>query len=52
MTSYWQPTATGYFGRVSKERIVEAVREGVSGQAADNIAHEETVHGRSGGSRA
>jgi ParB family chromosome partitioning protein len=38
MTAYWQPTATGYFGRVSKERIVQAVREGVSPQAADNIA--------------
>jgi ParB family chromosome partitioning protein len=38
MTSYWQPTATGYFGRVSKERIVQAVREGASNQAAENIA--------------
>jgi ParB family transcriptional regulator, chromosome partitioning protein len=38
MTAYWQPTAASYFGRVSKERIVEAVREGVSAQAADNIA--------------
>jgi hypothetical protein len=37
MTAYWQPTATGYFGRVSKERIVEAVRDGVSEQAAQNI---------------
>lgn len=35
---YWQPTAASYFGRVSKERIVQAVREGVSPQAADNIA--------------
>jgi ParB family chromosome partitioning protein len=38
MTVYWQPTAASYFNRVSKERIVEAVREGVSAQAADNIA--------------
>jgi ParB family chromosome partitioning protein len=38
MTAYWQPTAASYFGRVSKERIVQAVREGVSAQAADNIA--------------
>jgi ParB family transcriptional regulator, chromosome partitioning protein len=38
MTSYWQPTAAGYFGRVSKERIVQAVREGVSDQAAQKIA--------------
>jgi ParB family chromosome partitioning protein len=37
MAAYWQPTATSYFGRVSKERIVEAVRDGVSKQAADNI---------------
>jgi ParB family chromosome partitioning protein len=36
--AYWQPTAASYFGRVSKERILEAVREGVSPQAADNIA--------------
>ena len=38
MTGYWQPTAASYFGRVSKERIVQAVREGASAQAADNIA--------------
>jgi ParB family transcriptional regulator, chromosome partitioning protein len=37
MTAYWQPTASSYFGRVSKERIVEAVRDGASVQAADNI---------------
>jgi ParB family chromosome partitioning protein len=37
MKAYWQPTATSYFGRVSKERIVEAVRDGVSEQAAQNI---------------
>lgn len=38
MTAYWQPTAASYFGRVSKERIVQAVREGMSAQAAENIA--------------
>jgi ParB family chromosome partitioning protein len=38
MTAYWQPTAASYFGRVSNERIVQAVREGVSDQAAENIA--------------
>jgi ParB family chromosome partitioning protein len=38
MTGYWQPTATSYFGRVSKERIVQAVREVASEQAAQNIA--------------
>jgi ParB family chromosome partitioning protein len=37
MKSYWQPTVTGYFGRVSKERILEAVRDGASEQAAQNI---------------
>jgi ParB family chromosome partitioning protein len=37
MTTYWQPTAASYFGRVSKERIVQAMREAVSAQAADNI---------------
>jgi ParB family transcriptional regulator, chromosome partitioning protein len=38
MVAYWQPTAASYFGRVSKERIVEAVREGASDRAAENIA--------------
>lgn len=38
MTAYWQPTAVSYFSRVSKERIVQAVREGLSEQAANNIA--------------
>ena len=38
MTAYWQPTAGSYFGKVSKERIVQAVREAVSDQSAQNIA--------------
>jgi ParB family transcriptional regulator, chromosome partitioning protein len=38
MEAYWQPIAASYFGRVSKERIVQAVREGASEQAAQNIA--------------
>jgi len=38
MTGYWQPTAASYFGRVSKERIAQAVREGASDQTAQNIA--------------
>jgi ParB family transcriptional regulator, chromosome partitioning protein len=38
MTATWSPTVASYFGRVSKERIVEAVREGVSVEAARNIA--------------
>jgi ParB family chromosome partitioning protein len=35
--SYYEISGTSYFGRVSKERIVEAVRDGVSEQAAENI---------------
>jgi ParB family chromosome partitioning protein len=38
MTAYWQPTAASYFARISKERIAQAVREGVSDQAAQKIA--------------
>lgn len=38
MTAYWQPTAGSYFGRVAKERILEAVHEGVTEAAATNIA--------------
>jgi ParB family chromosome partitioning protein len=38
MAAYWQPTAASYFGKVSKERIVQAVREGVSEDAAKRIA--------------
>jgi ParB family chromosome partitioning protein len=34
----WKPTVQIYFGRVSKERILEAVRGGGSAQAAENIA--------------
>jgi ParB family chromosome partitioning protein len=37
MTAYWQPTAASYFGKVSKERIVQAVRDGASEKAAENI---------------
>jgi ParB family transcriptional regulator, chromosome partitioning protein len=28
MAAYWQPTTSNYLARVSKERIVEALREG------------------------
>jgi len=38
MAVYWQPTAAGYFGRIAKQHILQAVREGVSPQAAENIA--------------
>lgn len=39
MAACWQPTAAGYFSRITKEQIVEAVREGVSEQAAQGIDH-------------
>ncbi len=57
MTATWKPTAASYLGRVSKERILEAVREGVSSEAADNIAGmkkqamAETAERRLAGSR-
>jgi ParB family transcriptional regulator, chromosome partitioning protein len=38
MTRYWQPTVASYLGRVSKEHIVETVREGVGDDAARKIA--------------
>jgi ParB family chromosome partitioning protein len=38
MTRYWQPTVATYFGRVSKDRILEALREGESAEAAQVIA--------------
>ena len=38
MVAYWQPTAASYFDRISKERVVQAVRDGASEQAAQNIA--------------
>jgi ParB family chromosome partitioning protein len=38
MRTHWKPTAKGYFARVSKDRILEAVREGVSPEAAANLA--------------
>lgn len=38
MTRHWTATTASYLGRVSKNLIVEAVREGVTAQAADNIA--------------
>jgi ParB family chromosome partitioning protein len=37
MAAWWQPTA-GYFGRMPKGLILEAVAEGTSPQAAENIA--------------
>lgn len=37
MATYWKPTAEGYLGRVTKPLILEAVREGVSDEAAHRI---------------
>jgi ParB family transcriptional regulator, chromosome partitioning protein len=38
MAVYWQPTAEGYFSRITKEQIVEAVRDGAGEDAAQRIA--------------
>ncbi|WP_315762433.1 ParB/RepB/Spo0J family partition protein [Bradyrhizobium sp. SZCCHNS2005] len=38
MNGYWRPTVRTYFGRITKARILEAVREGVSHEAADRMA--------------
>lgn len=38
MAGHWQPTAANYLGQVTKAVIVEAVREGVSEQAASQLA--------------
>ena len=38
MTRYWRPTVRTYLGRVTKARIIEAVREAVSAEAADRMA--------------
>jgi ParB family transcriptional regulator, chromosome partitioning protein len=39
MTGYWRPTVRTYLGRITKARILEAVREGVSIDAADQMAN-------------
>lgn len=38
MTSTWAPTAASYLGRVTKARILEAVTEGVSSEAAERLS--------------
>ncbi|MCP1744033.1 hypothetical protein ABIF65_005700 [Bradyrhizobium japonicum] len=38
MTGYWRPTVQSYLGRVTKARILEAVREGVSEEAAERLS--------------
>lgn len=38
VASGWQPTVSNYLGRVTKARILQAVREGAGDQAAQRIA--------------
>jgi ParB family chromosome partitioning protein len=38
MTGYWRPTVRSYLGRITKARILEAVQEAVSDEAADRMA--------------
>ena len=38
MGKWWTPNAGNYFARVPKDKILEAVCEGVSPQAADNLS--------------
>lgn len=37
MTGYWRPTVRSYLGRVTKARVLEAVREAVSCEAAERM---------------
>lgn len=38
MSGYWRPTVRSYLGRVTKARILKAVCEAVSGEAAEHMA--------------
>jgi ParB family chromosome partitioning protein len=38
MTAYWRPTTRTYLGRVTKSRILDAVREAVSIEASERMA--------------
>jgi ParB family chromosome partitioning protein len=38
MAAYWQPTAAGYFARLSKQQVLAAVADGDSKEAAENLA--------------
>ncbi|MDH2384270.1 ParB/RepB/Spo0J family partition protein [Bradyrhizobium sp. CER78] len=38
MAGYWRPTVGSYLGRVTKACIIEAVREGVSDEAAERLS--------------
>ncbi|WP_119306999.1 ParB/RepB/Spo0J family partition protein [Cohaesibacter haloalkalitolerans] len=39
VTAGWRPTVENYLGRVTKARILQAVREGVGDRDAERIAH-------------
>lgn len=43
MTGYWRPTVRSYLARVTKARILEAVCEGVSGEAAERMVDMKKV---------
>jgi ParB family chromosome partitioning protein len=43
MTGYWRPTVRSYLGRVTKARILEAVCDGVSGEAAERMSDMKKV---------
>lgn len=43
MTGYWRPTVRSYLGRVTKARILEAVCDGVSGEAAERMVDMKKV---------
>ncbi|WP_271501150.1 ParB/RepB/Spo0J family partition protein [Bradyrhizobium sp. CCBAU 11357] len=43
MTGYWRPTVRSYLGRITKARILEAVSEGVSGEAAERMVDMKKV---------
>ena len=38
MTGYWRPTVRTYLGRITKARILEAVREAIGDEAAIRMA--------------
>jgi ParB family transcriptional regulator, chromosome partitioning protein len=44
MHSYWEPTVESYFGAVTKAHILEAVREGVSEEAAKRLSGMKKEH--------
>ena len=48
MTGYWRPTVRTYLGRITKARILEAVREAASDETADRMAQmKKQLHGGS-----